>query len=197
MPSFPILLRRTHLYLGLLCLPWFAMYGITSIGFNHNNWFSDENNPWIESQSWPCTLVVPEAGQVAREVGGQLLDIAGMEEAAFGVYRGGQNQVNVYLPSFWEAKQLIYKIDEQRLSFVSRRLPIHHFLTSMHARAGYQHNSFWDDAWAVMVDFTMLSFLLWVATGLYIWWKTPRMRGWGMVALGSGLLSFLLFMLLL
>lgn len=36
------LLRRGHLYAGLLMLPWVLMYGITAILFNHPTWFSDQ-----------------------------------------------------------------------------------------------------------------------------------------------------------
>lgn len=197
MISFPILVRRTHLYLGLLCLPWFIMYGVTSLAFSHNEWFNNEGIVWTEEKTWPCTLLVPEDSVVPREVGAQLLEIAGLEIKAFGVYRGGANQINVYLPEFWNARQLIYKIDKQQLALVTRPVPLNHMLSGMHARAGYQHDSVQNDAWALMVDLTAISFLLWVASGLYIWWKTPKMRTWGAIALSAGVLSFLLFMLLL
>ncbi len=197
MASFQILVRRAHLYLGLLCLPWFVMYGITSVAFSHIEWFSSGDNPWIEEQAWLCDLPVPEEGDLPREVGAQLLDIAGLEEEAFGVYRGGKDQVNVYIPEFWNVRQLIYKPKEQRLALVSRSVPLQHFLSGMHARAGYQHESLRNDAWAFMVDMVMINFLLWVVTGIYIWWKTPRVRISGAITLGAGLLSFLAFLLLL
>ncbi len=146
------------------------MYGITSIAFSHNEWFSNEQIPWQEEQVWPCTIEVPDGNDLPRELGAQLIDVAKLDVEAFGVYRSGANQINVYFPEFWNARQLFYKVDEQRLSLVSRALPVNHFLTGLHARAGYQHDSFKNDAWAFMVDLVMISFLLWVATGFYIWW---------------------------
>jgi hypothetical protein len=40
------LLRRTHLYCGLLMLPWAVMYGVTAFLFNHPTAFSDQ--PYVE-----------------------------------------------------------------------------------------------------------------------------------------------------
>ena len=37
--TFSHLNRRVHLYLGLALLPWFFMYGISSLPFAHNQFF--------------------------------------------------------------------------------------------------------------------------------------------------------------
>ncbi len=34
--------RRLHLYLGLLLLPWAVLYAVTALLFNHPTWFSDQ-----------------------------------------------------------------------------------------------------------------------------------------------------------
>ena len=34
-----LILRRTHIYLALFLLPWFGMYGISSLPFSHPEWF--------------------------------------------------------------------------------------------------------------------------------------------------------------
>lgn len=34
-----LLVRRTHLYLGLVLLPFVALYGVTALMFNHASWF--------------------------------------------------------------------------------------------------------------------------------------------------------------
>ena len=36
--TFDWLNRRTHLYLALLLLPWFLVYGVSSVSFSHPDW---------------------------------------------------------------------------------------------------------------------------------------------------------------
>ena len=45
--------------------------------------------------------------------------------------------------------------------------------------------------WAFLVDILCFSFIIWVVTGLYLWWKMPHTRNWGLVAIGAGFLSFI------
>jgi hypothetical protein len=204
MKPFSHLIRRTHLYLALFCLPWFVMYGITSLAFSHAGWFDTGSDlydtagdAWTEEGSWPCTLAIPEDGDVPREVAAELLATAGLHVDAYGAYRAGPQQINVFIVAFWQTRRLSYRLEEQRLYLYRRTSIPQQILTGMHARAGYQHDGILNDAWAVMVDLTSIGFLLWVATGLYIWWQLPGMRRAGAVGLLAGLLTFVGFLLLL
>ncbi len=204
MNSFTFLVRRTHLYLSLFCLPWFVMYGITSFAFTHPDWFDDGRDfyttagaNWIEAGSWSCSVPVPDEGPVPRDIATELLQVAGVEADAYGAYRSGDEEITVYIIDFWKARRLTYTLDEDRLSLYTRAKPSQHVLTGMHARAGYQHDSFLNDLWAVMVDVVMIGFILWVITGVYIWLQAPGMRFWGIVGLAAGVLSFALFLWLL
>ena len=51
------------------------------------------------------------------------------------------------------------------------------------------------DAWAVVIDFVMLAILIWIASGLYMWYQLRQTWFWGAIALGSGVTSFLVFLL--
>jgi hypothetical protein len=190
------------MYMGLFCLPWFLMYGVSSIAFSHPDWFPQPaglydttSNTWTELGSWPCTVVVPETGRLPEEVGTELVQLAGLDDKAYGTYRAGERQVEVYFPAFWEFKRLTYNLDEQRLYLFTRDRVMQQTLTGMHARGGYHHDSFFDDAWAIMVDAVMIAFILWVISGFIIWWQLLAMRWWGAAALIAGLLSFAAFML--
>ncbi len=65
-----MLLRRTHLYAGLLMLPWVLLYGVTGILFNHPTWFSDQTLYTFDAQQAAGTpmanLVTPP--EIARSV---------------------------------------------------------------------------------------------------------------------------------
>ena len=41
--TFPHVNRRVHLYLGLALLPWFFMYGASSVPFAHNQYFENRD----------------------------------------------------------------------------------------------------------------------------------------------------------
>ena len=81
--TFQYINRRVHLYLGMFCLPWFIMYGITSFVFNHNTWLNNGSGQpggeWKEVQSWPCTVDIPTSGKIPKEATRELLRIAGID----------------------------------------------------------------------------------------------------------------------
>ncbi|MCB1120826.1 MAG: hypothetical protein KJT03_04715 [Verrucomicrobiae bacterium] len=190
--------RRLHLYLGMFCLPWFLMYGISSLAFNHNDLFSDgkgqPGSKWTETGSWNCSVAVPPEGDVPRQTVAELMKISGSEEKAYGGYRSGPGQVTVYIPSFTRMKQLVYYYNEGRLVRNERKKFASQFLTGMHARGGFGHDSFLDDSWAFVVDVVCISFVLWVISGVIMWWRVPKMRIWGAIAIAGGFLSFAGFM---
>jgi uncharacterized iron-regulated membrane protein len=49
----------------------------------------------------------------------------------------------------------------------------------------------------VVVDLVCLAFLIWIASGIYMWWQLRCTRFWGALALGSGVALFLVFVLAL
>jgi hypothetical protein len=204
MKSFSVVVRRTHLYLTLICLPWFVMYGITAIAFNHPDWFSSPDDlynlsgpSWTKVESWPCVIDVPMEGNVPREVAARMLDIAGIQADAYGAFRSGGQQVSAYVTEFWHTRRLAYDIDKQQLSLYRRDPVISTTMTLMHSRAGYRHDSLLNDLWAVMVDTVVIGILLWVASGLYMWWQQRSLRTIGGIGLAAGVITFVAFLIML
>jgi hypothetical protein len=64
--------------------------------------------------------------------------------------------------------------------------------TRMHFRGGYGQPPFLDKLWGLLVDVACVGIMVWVASGLIMWWRLPRLKAWGAIAVGGGLLSFLL-----
>ena len=196
--TFPHFNRRLHLYLGLALLPWFFMYGISSVPFAHNQFFERRDAArglplWTLRSERQLDLDVPEDPDALRALGSRLLREAGIEGTNFGVYRQSENQVNVYSYSFWKSTQLKYFIDRRRLTVEDRRFRWDHFLTGMHARGGFEQEGFLQDSWSVVVDLVCLGIVLWIASGLYMWWHVPGHRRWGWAAILGGAASFFLF----
>lgn len=198
MPTLNIFLRRTHLYLGIFLLPWFFIYGVSSLPFSHNEYFNklfDDGVPRLtERFDRPYELAVPPGTENLREIGRQIMRDNDLEGRAFGAYRGAENQVNIYIFDFWSATQVTYFTDEHRLQVKdAHRLP-HHLLTSFHARGGFEQENVLNDAWGVLVDVVCIAIVLWIGTGVYMWWRLSSTRFWGSLALGTGILSFAFFL---
>ncbi len=196
--KFPHINRRTHLYLGLFLTPWFFMYGLSSIPFAHNAYFESLDKAkglplWKQRFEKRYEMAIPEQGPL-RPLGEKVLAEHGLS-GAYGVYRQGRNQVDIYVYSFWHSTQLKYFIAEKKLVAEDRRFRLDHFLTGMHAKGGFEQDGFFQKFWGVMVDVVCLGLLLWVATGLYMWWSMPALRRWGAVALLGGVGSFVVFLL--
>jgi hypothetical protein len=201
MKSFALIVRRVHLYLTLICLPWFVMYGITAIAFNHKDWFAGPDDlynvsgpNWTKEDSWKCSIEVPDEGQVPTEVAARMLEQAGIEADAFGAFRSGKKQVSAYVTEFWNTRRIVYDVETQQLSLFTRKPVTATTMTLMHSRAGYRHDSLPNDVWAIMVDTVVIAILVWVASGLYMWWQQKSLRRIGGVALIAGTMTFAAFL---
>jgi hypothetical protein len=199
MMTFHHITRRLHLYLGMFLLPWFFIYGLSSVVFNYGAVFKllyrDGIPDWSVRFDRPYEISIPQDADL-QEIGAQILKDNGLE-GAFSTHRPNERQLNVYLFDFWSHTRLIYFVDQKRLLAEDRRFRWDHFLTGMHARGGFQQASFLHDAWAVTVDIVCVAIVLWIATGIYMWWKLPQTRWWGAIALGGGAISFLVFLVAL
>lgn len=68
--TFNHLLRRIHLYAGLLLLPWVFLYGVTGLLFNHHNLFADVKTLHFDRGDMEGTALAeaPTAAQIAEQV---------------------------------------------------------------------------------------------------------------------------------
>ena len=192
--------RRLHLYLGMALLPWFFMYGISSIPFAHTQFFNQRDAAkglptWTMRAERTVDLPVPADAAGLRTLGAALLREAGIEGTSFGTYRQSPTQINVYSYSFWNSTQLKSYTDTRKLTVEDRRFRWDQFLTGMHGRGGFEQESLIDRSWSVVVDLVSLSMIVWIASGLYMWWELPGQRRWGWLAIVGGTASFLLFTL--
>ena len=63
----------------------------------------------------------------------------------------------------------------------------------MHARGGFDQEGLLQRSWSIVVDLVCLAIVVWIASGLYMWWGVPGSRRWGLIALAAGISSFLVF----
>ena len=193
--------RRTHLYLGMFLLPWFLMYGVSSIVFAHHELldqhFDGGISDWSRLYEREYHIEIP-AGAPGRAVGAQILRDNGVQwEGSWGTYSPRDGEFVVYMFDFWSSQRLTYFSNEKRILAEKERFRWDHFLGGMHTRAEFDQDLLLADAWAVTVDFVMMAILLWIATGLIMFWGVRHARFWGFLALGGGIISMLGFLLAL
>jgi hypothetical protein len=200
--NFSHLNRRLHLYLGLFLLPWLFMYGVSSIPFAHSQYFQQRDEAkkmplWTTRLQQPLELPVPDSPAALREFGRAVLQKAGVEAPNFGVNRPNPGTVNIYVFSFLRASRVVYSVDQKKVTVEDRRFRFDQFLTGFHARGGFEQDGLLQKSWGVLVDVVVVAMVLWIATGVYLWWGVPGHRRWGGLALISGAASFLVFTLCL
>ena len=92
---------------------------------------------------------------------------------------------------------MTYFAKEKRLLAQDRRFRWDFVLKGLHGRAGFEQDSILSDGWAVAVDIVCVGILVWIGTGIYMWWKLRPTRGWGSLALGGGIALFVMLLPLL
>jgi hypothetical protein len=91
-------------------------------------------------------------------------------------------------------QRIIYTPDQQTLRIERQEFRANAFLERMHRRRGYEQNFWSDDLWALSVDLFILATVLWVGSGLWMWWELKVTRTWGAVCIVSGISLFAFFL---
>lgn len=189
--------RRVHLYLGLALLPWFLMYALSAVPFAHPSLVrgisGDAKPRFTKRFDGPYTIDVPDSVDRLRPVGEKIVADLGLTGRLFHIGRPNPNKLTLYVYDFWNATQVNYLIPEHRLVAEDREFRWVNFLTGLHARGGFQQDSLMSDLWAVMVDVVCAGMVLWLATGLYMWWLLQQTRWWGSAAVVAGIAAAAVF----
>jgi hypothetical protein len=195
----PHLLRRLHLYLGLALAPWVAMYGLSSAAFTHGELFRSSGTPtqaqWTPRFTRDYAVPPPSDPAALRDFGRALLTELGVSGPNFGVNRTNANTVTINVFSFRHTTRVVYAVSQKKVTVEDRKFRFDMFLTGLHARGGFNQEGFLPKAWGVMVDVVCLAMVLWILTGLYLWWGVSGHRLSGLVALLAGAGAFALFAL--
>ena len=191
MKTFDKINRRTHLYMGLFLMPWLLMYGVSSFIIIHRSWFrADKSLAWEPLFEKEYSRPVRDNGDL-RATAQEILKDCNLE-GAFWVNKPKPDTLHIDRFSFWGSTRLTYSIKDQKLKAERQPMRLSQAVVRMHFRGGYGQPTFWDKFWGLLVDIACLGIIVWVASGLIMWWRLPRLRAWGAVAVGGGIVSFLL-----
>lgn len=179
------------MYLGMLLIPWVIMYGFTSFVMNHRYWFLPaKEGTWQPVFERDYQRAIPDQGDL-RAVAAEILRENNLDGAFF-VQRPGTNELRIIRPAFFSQIRVTYLFDQHRLKAERQVAHWDTAVIRMHVKGGYNQSRVLDNLWAVIVDVTCLAILIWILSGLIMWWRLRQLRVWGFVALSAGTISFFL-----
>jgi len=192
MKSMNLIFRRTHLYLGMLLIPWIFVYAFSSFMLNHGPAFR-QLRPAADAYErlWEKDFEkeVPQNQEALRAWAINVLEEQGIKAPSMGVNRNAQ-RVLITAQRFLRPIRVTYRFSDGKLLAEQREGSFFEAMLRLHFRHGYGQGSPMQWLWGLLVDVVCLSFIVWVITGLYLWWKMPHTRNWGWVAIVAGFVSF-------
>lgn len=195
MKSTHLILRRTHLYLGMLLIPWLLVFGLSTFMFNHGEHFRPlrpTDPQFVPLWEKGYTPPIPITDTNLRGAVAQLLTDNGLQ-GSFGARQQG-NVLNITLQNFLEPTKLSYNLNTKQLRAEKKKFAWVEVLRRLHFRAGYNGSSLLANVWPVIVDVFCITMLIWILTGLYLWWKIRDSRRWGWITIGGGMLTMALLL---
>ena len=192
MTNWNLLFRRTHLYLGLLLIPWVLVYALSTVMFNHAEYFRHYRAPdpqWFSIWEKDYALAAPAPAaddlKALEQTTTRILADHGLG-GAFNVRRQGQ-RLSISLPHFWHPRRLAYDLASKKLRAEEKRFAWVELVARLHERTGYRAGGALNNVWAGAVDVLCVTTVVWIGTGLYMWWKLAEARRWGFAAIAGGL----------
>jgi hypothetical protein len=199
MPNVSLLVRRAHMYFALFLFPWLLMYALSTAVMNHRAMFAssvpggasvyEKEREMTYEGSFP-------AGATPAQIARQILSSVNLE-GAHGATRRQDGAIVITRNDLLHPRRLTYT--PATTSLVIEKLPFRAnvWLERFHRRRGYATGYALDTTWAVTVDLVIAGMILWVLSGLWMWWEMKVTRGYGALALASGAGLFVLFILLI
>ena len=171
-------IRKIHLYCGLIILSFLMMYFVSGFIMTHRPWFV-------------ISRTAPTSRTVALESSGD----QSMEQLATDVQRqlglAGRIQFPQQQPEdgtrFWlNHPGTEIRVDvlprEKLIRLTTQREPWVGKLIMLHKVSGYDAQPLFD-AYSLFCDVAGASLIIFALTGVYLWWKTARHHVWGILCL--------------
>ncbi len=210
--TFTLALRRIHMYLALFFVPWVLIFGLSTAVMNHMSFFSS-----LYGKDWAAFRLEREmiydkplplraegetgAAGTARidsdAAGRQILQDLGMEGAFWTNAARDGSQLTIGRMHMICPRRITYNAENHKLTVERQLFQLPLFLRQLHTRRGYGQPYLASDLWALGVDLFIVAVLLWIATGLWMWYRMRRYRPWGALCAitGCGLFAFFVWMI--
>lgn len=197
-PSVSKVVRRTHMYLALFLMPWMIIYALSGLVLNHNQavraFYGSRFGQMEKVEERAYTATFSENAD-ARMIGRQVLEHLGISGAFNVIGTPTQPRLIINRNGAFSQHRITYFRTENRLLVEKQAFTAPVFVNRAHFRHGYDQPFLAAKAWGFVVDLAIAGMVLWVLTGLLMWWeiKPARFTGAGFAAVSSGLFAIMLF----
>ena len=196
---FSIVVRRTHMYLGLFLAPWMAMYAISTLAMNHHQtlrkYFGER--PTYEKESEAVFSSGLDASEPPQMTSRKILIALGFD-GRFSVQKSpSAESLIIFRNDPLRPRRITYTFSTGNLLVERQVWHAPAFLGGMHRRRGFESPFIADDLWALSVDLAIVAMVFWVASGLWMWWEMKVTRTWGGLAALAGAGLFVMFLILI
>jgi hypothetical protein len=167
-------IRKLHIYLGLLTAPYLVVFGLSSLSMNHPGGVFD-SEPRV--RNWTVQIpspVRPPANRVAaaRHVQRAIPLDGYLPEYTLTTNENGALLIQLYVPGRrydiqYDRKQGTAKVTETHRG-------IWGVLRSLHGRVGVPELRAWSISWRLYTEITLAALLFAIISGGMVWW--PRVR---------------------
>ena len=169
-----LVVRRTHMYLGLFLFPWMLMYALSTAAMNHRAFFVERygSGPpaYEKDREFFYDDAVPEDASELRTISRRILDAAGLN-GAHGVTRRKDGVIVITRNDLVRPRRLTYTPSTRVVLVEKMPHRSNAFLERFHRRRGYATGYTLDTIWAVSVDLVIGAMVIWAFSGLWMWWQ--------------------------
>ena len=185
------------MYSALFLTPWILMYALAVLGVNHRDIFMSGERPFVrfeteKEQHYPAVFSEDVEPRMIAE---QILADLGLEGTYIVRHNKQNGSYNIIRRDPVTPRRITYTPAEEKLVVERQLFRTVGFLAGLHHRTGYRQEQLMEDTWAFSVDAAIIGMIIWVLTGLWMWWELKVTRRWGLISLlvGSGLFGFFIF----
>ncbi len=192
--------RKLHFYIGLFLLFFIWLFAFTGLLLNHPKWAFADFWPTRTQTSFGRQIERPPAGSDLAQAQNILAQLGIAGEIEWTSAREDSHQLNFRATRPGHVFEI--KADLERERATMQRIDVNawgvmrilHTFTGV--RAGDSRNQrdwILTSVWALSMDAVAAGLLVMVFGSYYMWWRLPRKRAWGLVALSSGWIVCALF----
>lgn len=187
------------MYLGLFLFPWILMYALSTLVMNHRAVFVARYGsgpvPFEKERQLVYDGVFPDNAEL-KTISKQILTSVGLD-GAHAVSRRKDGSIVINRSDLITPRRLTYNPADRTLLIEKMAYRSNAFLERFHRRRGYATGYGLDTVWAVSVDAAIAAMVVWVLSGLWMWWEMKVTRGLGATAFLGGAGLFALYLLTL
>ncbi|MFO1460791.1 MAG: PepSY-associated TM helix domain-containing protein [Verrucomicrobiota bacterium] len=178
-----VLIRRIHLGSAFVLLGFVVMYFVTGLVVTHGAWFGEATEQVVRrTEPFPREF---SASPDAAEFTIQLREHLGLRGKPSKVEHRGDGTWRVNYAHPGHVTEVTIPADRSTLSLVEKTQGWQRVMVGLHRLHGYGGGGLYN-LWALLVDVTAVSMIVFAVTGLVLWHRMTRDRrlGWGILSAG-------------